>query len=42
MIVVIQCAGGKNPNAGRFKTEDGRPICSWPIRKKLREVKPDF
>ena len=26
MIVVIQCAGGKNPNAGRFKTEDGRPI----------------
>ena len=26
MIVVIQCAGGKNPNAGRFKTEEGRPI----------------
>ena len=26
MIVVIQCAGGKNPRAGRFKTEDGRPI----------------
>ena len=26
MIVVIQCAGGKNPCAGRFKTEDGRPI----------------
>ena len=25
MIVVIQCAGGKNP-AGRFKTEDGRQI----------------
>ena len=26
MIVVIQCAGGKNPCAGRFKMEDGRPI----------------
>ena len=26
MIVVIQCAGGKNPCAGRFETEDGRPI----------------
>lgn len=26
MIVVIQCAGGKNPNAGCFMTEDDRPI----------------
>ena len=26
MIVVIQCAASKNPGAGRFKTEDGRPV----------------
>ena len=26
MIVVIQCAASKNPGAGRFKTENGRPI----------------
>ena len=26
MIVVIQCAASKNPGAGRFRTEDGRPI----------------
>ena len=26
MIVVIQCAASKNPCAGRFKMEDGRPI----------------
>ena len=26
MIVVIQCAGGKDPDAGRFETEDRRPI----------------
>ena len=26
MIAVIQCAASKNPGAGRFKTEDGRPV----------------
>ena len=26
MIVVIQCAGGKNPHAGCFRTEYGRPV----------------
>ena len=26
MIVVIQCAGGKNPHSGRFRTKDGRPV----------------
>ena len=26
MIVVIQCAGGKNSHAGCFRTEDGRPV----------------
>jgi hypothetical protein len=26
MIVVIQCAGSKQPNAGRMKTTDGKPV----------------
>jgi hypothetical protein len=27
MIVVIQCQGRKQPNAGRLRTVDGRPVC---------------